>query len=242
MGKVKENALVITEKFPAEKYNLLEPIQTVAEISDIQKPVLSVVYISTNLDDKEIYEQEKAYVNKAGEHVPPKYAISKKGLTKLMRAAGIKMISSESLVPSTCQKCANINASIGKPVHCGACPNKDVKFRVTISVPSLTGEDTRVIATKEIIVADVIADMKSDKQVGEFLKFRSEICEAKALNRALREAMQIKGTYLIEELNKPFVVAYLVPNLDNEAVKAKAIDNFFASSSTFPPGTRLRIR
>lgn len=218
------NALVITEQYPSDKYNLLVPMQTVAEISDIQKPVMNVVYISTNPDDKEIYEQEKAYGGR-----PAKYAITKKGLTKLMRAAGIKILSSNPVVPTTCQKCANINAGIGKPVRCGGCSNKDVKYEVRISAPQLTGENIEIVAHKEIIVEDVIDGM-SDRQRMEFLKFRNEMCESKALNRALREAMQIKGTYLIEEFKKPFVVAYLVPNLDNETVKAEAVKNFFSSS------------
>ena len=57
------------------------------------------------------------------------------------------------------------------------------------------------------------------------------MCESKALNRALRTAMQIKGTYLIDEFKKPFVVAYLVPNLDNAAVREKAVESFFASKA-----------
>lgn len=223
------NALVITNQYPADKYNLLVPMQTVAEISDIQKPVMNVVYISTNLEDKEIYEQEKAYTDKYGKFFPSKYAIAKKGLTKLMRAAGIKILSSRPVVPSMCQKCANINKGIGKPVHCGACPNKDVKYEVRISVPQLTGENLEIVAHKEIIVDDVVDGM-TEKQKAEFLKYRNEMCESKALNRALRAAMQIKGTYLLEEFKKPFVVAYLVPNLDNKVVKEKAVEAFFSSS------------
>lgn len=222
--KAQTNALEITAQYPADRFNLLVPMQTVAEISEIHKPVMNVVQISTNLNDGEIYEQEKGYNGK-----PAKYAITKKGLTKLMRAAGIKIVSSKPVVPSTCQKCANINAGIGKPVRCGGCPNKDVKYEVRISVPQLTGENIEIVAHKEIIVEDVVAGM-SDRQRAEFLKFRNEMCESKALNRALREAMQIKGTYYLEEFKKPFVVAYLVPNLDHAAVREEAVKNFFSSS------------
>ncbi len=224
-----KNSLVITNDYPADKYNVLVPIRTVAEIAEIQRPVMNVVYISTNLKDKEIYEQEKARIDRNGQEVPPKYAIAKKGLTKLMIAAGIKISDSRPIVPSTCQKCANINAGIGKAVRCGACSNKDVKYEVRISVPQLTGENIEIVAHKEIIVDDAIVGM-SDRQITEFLKFRNEMCETKALNRALRSAMQIKSTYFLEELKKPFVVAYLVPNLDNAAVKEKAVEAFFSSS------------
>ena len=224
------NALMITQQYPAERYNLLVPMQTVAEIADIHKPVMNAVQISTNLADKEIYEQEKAKSAwKDRPATPASYALTKKGLNKLMRAAGIKILGTRPIIPSTCQKCAEVNRSIGRPVNCGACGNKDVKFEARISVPQLTGESIEIVAHKEIIVQDV-TDGMSDAQRKEFLKFRSEMCETKAINRALRAAMHIKSTYTIEELRKPFVVAYLVPNLNNEAVKAEAIRHMFTSA------------
>ena len=229
-------ALTIAQQYPPTQYNLLVPMQTVTEIADIQKPVMNSVSISTNLNDGEIYEMEKAkdewrdskgYVHKA---TPAKYALTKKGLTKLMRAAGIKILSSRPVVPSTCQKCAEVNRSIGKPIRCGGCPNKDVKHEVRISVPQLTGENVTIVAHKEIAVEDVTAGM-TEKQRAEFMKFRSEMCESKALNRALRTAMQIKSSYLIEEFKKPFVVAYLVPNLDNPAVREEAVKSMFGAAN-----------
>lgn len=217
-----KNALQITMKYPAEQYNLLVPMQTVTEIAEIHKPVMNVVKISTNLSDKEIYLQDKSKKDSDG------WALTKKGLNKLMRAAGIKILGTRPIVPSTCQKCAEVNKSIGRPVNCGACGNKDVKFEAKISVPQLTGENIEIVAHKEIIVEDAVVGM-SDNQRREFLKFRSEMCETKAINRALRAAMHIKGTYSLQELQKPFVVAYLVPNLDNEAVKQEAVRHFFSS-------------
>ena len=227
---MENNALMITQQYPAERYNLLVPMQTVAEIAEIHKPVMNAVQISTNLADGEIYEQEKAKAAwKDRPATPAKYALTKKGLNKLMRAAGIKILGTRPIVPSTCQKCAEVNRSIGRPVNCGACGNKDVKYEARISVPQLTGENIEFVAHKEIIVQDV-TDGMTDAQRREFLKFRSEMCETKAINRALRAAMHIKSTYTIEELRKPFVVAYLVPNLDNEAVREEAVRHFFTSS------------
>lgn len=218
-----KNALQITTQYPAERYNLLVPMQTVAEIAEIHKPVMNAVQISTNEADKEIYLQDKNKRNVDG------WALTKKGLNKLMRAAGIKILGTRPIVPSTCQKCAEVNRSIGRPVNCGTCGNKDVKFEARISVPQLTGENIEIVAHKEIIVADVTVGM-TEYQAKEFLKFRSEMCETKAINRALRAAMHIKGTYSLQELQKPFVVAYLVPNLDNEAVKQEAVRHFFTSA------------
>ena len=229
------NALQITQQYPAEKYNLLVPMQTVAEIADIHRPVMNAVQISTNLNDGEIYVQEKAkneWTDGSGRRhpaTPAKYALTKKGLNKLMRAAGIKILGTRPIVPATCQKCAEVNRSIGRPVNCGSCGNKDVKFEARISVPQLTGENIEIVAHKEIIVQDV-TDGMTVAQRKEFLKFRSEMCETKAINRALRAAMHIKGTYFLEELRKPFVVAYLVPNLDNETVKAEAVRHMFTTA------------
>ena len=180
----KHAALTIAQQYPPAQYNLLVPMQTVTEIADIQKPVMNSVKISTDLNDGEIYEMEKAkdewrdskgYVHKA---TPAKYALTKKGLTKLMRAAGIKILSSRPVVPSTCQTAG-----------------------------------------------------MTEKQRAEFMKFRSEMCESKALNRALRTAMQIKSSYLIEEFGKPFVVAYLVPNLDNPTVREEAVKSMFGAAN-----------
>ena len=62
------------------------------------------------------------------------------------------------------------------------------------------------------------------------MKHLPQICEAKALNGAIRTALHIKGTYKLEELKKPFVVAYLVPNLNHDEVIRAAIENMFQSS------------
>ncbi len=229
------NALQIVTQYPAERYNLLVPMQTVAEIAEIHKPVMNAVQISINEADKEIYLQDKSKRNADG------WALTKKALNKLMRAAGIKILGTRPIIPSTCQKCAEVNKSIGRPVNCGACGNKDVKFEARISVPQLTGENIEIVAHKEIIVQDVTVGM-SDNQCREFLKFRNEMCETKAINRALRAAMHIKGTYSLQELQKPFVVAYLVPNLDNEAVKAEAVRHFFSSAQELYGGHNTEAR
>ena len=220
MTRSSSNALMLSEQYPETKFNLLVPMKTVAEIAEIHKPVMNVVYISTNEADKEIYLQTK----------PDGWALTKKALTKLMRAAGIKVIKSEPMLPTKCEKCAAVNRGIGRPVNCGACPNKDVKHQVIISMPQLTGENVQVVGTKEILFDDVTATMTA-AQKAEFTKFRSEMCETKALNRALRIAMQIKSTYTKAELVKPFVVAYLVPNLDNPAVRSEAVKSFFGAAS-----------
>lgn len=233
---MENTSLSLIQSYPKDKFTLLVAIETVAKVSEIQSPVITAVSISTKLDDKEIYVQEKeraAYTDpktkKKYQSVPAKYALTKRGLTKLAEAAGIKMVSSEPVLPSTCQKCSTINRATGKFIPCGQCGNKDVKYKVTISVPQLTGETLYFTDHHEINIETATPGM-SDKQKAEFLRHLSQMCEAKALNGAIRTALQIKGTYLLEEFQKPFVVAYLVPNLDNPDVKRVAIESMFRST------------
>lgn len=231
---MENTSLSLIQQHP-EQYTMLIPIETVSQIPEIMAPTIKAVKISTDLNDKEIYEHEKAkkaYQGKDNKWYPPtpaRYAITKKGLTKLAEAAGIKQIESDSVLPTICQKCVAVNQHAGKVVQCGSCPSsQDVRYRVMIAVPQLTGETLYFVDHHEINVKDVVAGM-TDNQKKEFLKHRAQICEAKALNGAIRTALQIKGSYLIEEFEKPFVVGYLVPNLDNEAVKRVAIESMFQS-------------
>lgn len=229
------NELSLVKEFPKEKFNLLCNTDTVAAIPEIKSPVVQQVCLDTNPACGEVYihqKEKQAWTDRKGNYhpaTPDLYAITKNGLKKLADGAGIKMVSSEHVIPATCQKCVAVNQGSGKAVQCGNCKNKDVAFRVTISVPQLTGEVLMVADTNEIIVENATASM-SDNQKAEFMKFLPQICEAKALNGAIRTALHLKGTYTLQELQKPFVVAYLVPNLDNEDVKRAAIDSMFSSS------------
>lgn len=225
------NELSISKQYPANKYNLLGNTDVMVEIPDIKSPVVQAVQLDPNPDKGDVYIQQKSWTdNNIQKTYPQKYAITKNGLKKLADGAGIKMISSEHVIPTTCQKCVAVNQNTGKVFQCGNCRNKDVAYRVTISVPQLTGEVLTVEDTHEIIVDNVTPGM-SEKQKAEFMKHLPQICEAKALNGAIRTALHIKGTYSIEELQKPFVVAYLVPNLNHEEVKEVAIRNMFQSAS-----------
>ena len=229
------NELSIIKDYPQERYNLLGNTDIIVNIPEIKSPVIQTVRLNTDPQKGEVYIQQKAqeqYTDSKGRFhpsTPNLYAITKNGLKKLADGAGIKTLSSEHVIPTTCQKCVAINQHSGKVVQCGNCKNKDVAYRVTISVPQLTGEVLTVEDTHEIIVNNVTPGM-SEKQRAEFMKHLPQICEAKALNGAIRTALHIKGTYTLEELKKPFVVAYLVPNLDHEEVKKAAIENMFFSS------------
>ena len=218
------NELSISKQYPTNKYNLLGNTNIMVTIPDIKSPVIQVISLKTDPKDGEVYIQQKAsgeWTDKKGNYhpaTPNLYAITKNGLGRLADGAGITTLSSEHVIPTTCQKCVAVNQNSGRMVQCGNCKNKDVAYRVTISVPQLTGENLIVEDTHEIIVDNVTPGM-TEKQRSEFMKHLPQICEAKALNGAIRTALHIKGTYTLEEIQKPFVVAYLVPNLDHQEVK-----------------------
>lgn len=229
------NGLSISNQYPAEKFNLLGNTDVIAEIPDIKSPVVQVVRLSTDTSKGDVYihqHAKKEWTDKSGNFHPASpdlYAITKNGLKKLADGAGIKTVYSEHVIPSTCQKCVAANRGSGQAVQCGSCKNRDVAYHVMVSVPQLTGEVLTVEDTHEIIVDNVTPGM-TDKQRLEFMKHLPQICEAKALNGAIRTALHIKGTYTKQELQKPFIVAYLVPNLNNGEVKRIAIESMFQSS------------
>ncbi len=214
------NIIALDQQYPANQFNLLGNTAVMARIPDIKSPVIQVIKLDPDTSKGDVYYEKRTKL----------LAITKNGLKKLADGAGIKMISSEHVIPTTCQKCSAVNAASRTSPRCWECPNKDVAYRVTIAVPQLTGEIITVEDTHELIIEDVTRGM-SDNQKNEFMKHRSQICEAKALNGAIRTALHVKSGYTQQELQKPFVVAYLVPNLDQADVKRAAIEAMFASSS-----------
>lgn len=220
MSESTANVIALDRQYPADRFNLLGNTAIMAKIPAIKSPVIQVIKLDPDTNKGDVYYEKRTKL----------LAITKNGLKKLADGAGIKMISSEHVIPTTCQKCSAASAAAHAAPRCWDCPNKDVAYRVTIAVPQLTGEIITVEDTHEIIIDDVTRGM-TDNQKAEFMKHRAQICEAKALNGAIRTALHVKAGYTAQELQKPFVVAYLVPNLDQADVKRAAIEAMFASSS-----------
>ena len=126
------NELSISKQYPAEKYNLLGNTDVMVDVPDIKSPVVQTVLLDPDPRKGEVYIQQKAkdaYTDKKGithPATPNLYAITKNGLKRLADGAGIKMVSSEHVIPTTCQKCVAVNRNCGKVVQCGTCQNKDV--------------------------------------------------------------------------------------------------------------------
>lgn len=106
--------------------------------------------------------------------------------------------------------------------QCGSCKTKeDVAYQVTILVPEPSGGYRRYVATKEINKANYKG----------LLEHMAAQCETKALLRALRAGLGIKGAYTKEELLKPFAVAVVVLNATDPELKAALIHRFAIGES-----------
>jgi hypothetical protein len=214
-----ETALAIAKDYPQDKFNLLIPVRTMQELSPLHKVVINEVQISPDPKQKDTYSQSGGL------------ALTKNGLMKLMAAANIQIIDSRAVPPQRCNKCIEIAERTRQAPKCFECPYiDDIAHQVTIAVPEPSGTYRTVRATKEIRMEDAKATMK-DSEFKQFAKFKTEHCESKALNRALREGLMIKSTYTAQELQKPFAVALVMPNMSDPDLKAAMIERYANNAS-----------
>lgn len=224
LATINEKQIAILNEYPKEKYNVLIPVKTMQEISPLHKVIINQVTLSTNPNDNEVYQDSRD----STKNIPTKV-----GLTKLMTAANIQFVDSKQVLPSTCTKCMEKSKMLGKVSPCGNCNSKgDVAFTVTIAVPEPSGNFRMVKSTKELICEEVKKTMKKESQYSEWYKHRTAQCETKALLRALRTALMIKNGFTNQELLKPFVVAYVVPDMNNPEIKAAVAQRYASGAMT----------
>lgn len=213
-------ALEIAKQYPNDKYNLLVPIKTFQELSPLHKLVINEVQIDPSKESKDTYSQN-------GE-----LALTKKALMKLMAAANIQIIDSHTVPTQRCNKCIEIAKVTRLAPKCSDCAYiDDVAVQVTIAVPEPSGTYRMVRATKELRMEDEKPKYTSDKTFAQFKQFKTEHCESKALNRALREGLMIKSTYTLNELKKPFAVALVMPNMSDPDLKKAMIERYANNAS-----------
>lgn len=212
--------IAVLNDYPESKFNLLIPIKTLQELSPLHKVVINQVQINSDVNKKEVYKEKNGEL-----------ALTKKGLAKLMTAANIQMVESKPIPPQKCNRCAEIASKTKLAPKCYECPYvDDVAYQVTLAVPEPSGTWRKVTATKELRMSDMKESMK-ESQYKSFFPFRTEQCETKALNRALREALMINSTYRAQELQRPFVVAYIVPNMADEDMKKVMVQKYAESAN-----------
>lgn len=214
-----DHILSVLNDFPADKYNVLIPVATLQAVSGLQKMTVKKVQLDTKTtkDGKDNESGKDIYKEKNG-----RYAITKVGAMKLAAAANISIIESKSVMPTVCSKCIEMARATGKAASCGTCPHSgDVKYEVTIRVPEPGGGFRKITESREI---DSTIEKIPDA------KHKGAMAETKAFMRCIRAALTLASTYTKEELSKPFVIAYLVPNLDAPEIKNIIAESYLKSA------------
>lgn len=217
-----KNKLQVLNEFPLDKYIPLVPV-TLLEASGLTKLAVNMVKFSDNPADGDVYLRESKLVP------------TRKGLGRLMAAANIQQMPSENMLPTVCQKCAEVSARARMAPKCGECPSKeDVARQVSIKVPCMDGTYRTISFTKEIRMEEEKGRLKPN-QFNEMRSFRTEHAESKALNRCIRFALGLKSGYTPAEIKeKSFIIVYPVANLDDEDIKRAMIARLaFGSDALF---------
>jgi hypothetical protein len=139
-------------------------------------------------------------------------ALSKVGIVKLFNAAAISIAFSDRIDDAS------------DPYYCN--------WRVVVDIPQPDGKIQRRIANKVIDLrpgAAAITKLSGPDLENQRLRI-TEYAESKALNRVARDAMGLRQKYTVEELQKPWLIPVLVPDLDitdpeiKRMVAAKQLD------------------
>jgi RNA polymerase subunit RPABC4/transcription elongation factor Spt4 len=206
--------------YPAEKFNRLFPA-TLTQISPLHKVMVNIVSIDPIPEHGEVYKQT------SGNGL----SLTKIACLKLMTAANVIMEDSKPILPKACQRCTEIAKMTRLAPQCGTCETKkDVAYQVSILVPEPSGGHRRYIATKEIALEDYLVKKGAQEHM-------AAQCETKALLRALRAGLGIKGAYSAQELNKPFAVALVVLNTTDPDLKQALIQRYAAGHDALFGGT-----
>ena len=221
--------IVQLNKYPPERYNVLVPVTTMQVASNLQLITVSEVQLDTRQGPNNDGPSKDIYFEKSASA----YAITKVGGMKLAAAANISIVETAPGRTEGCQRCIEMARATGKPRVCGTCEHvHDVAVTVTVRVPEPSGGFRLMKATREIDCTLEAARMKGGaggQQYQRFLPYRTAMAESKAFMRAIRAALGLAGTYRIEDLRKPFIVARVVPNLDAPEIKQAVAGSYLQS-------------
>ncbi|MFZ3132702.1 MAG: hypothetical protein WA125_16775 [Desulfosporosinus sp.] len=207
------NALTIASinNYPVDQFNRLFPA-TMTEISPLHKVMVNIVKIDTDPVAKDVYKQKQTV----------ELSLTKIACLKLMTAANVIMEESKPILPKNCRRCVDISKSTRLAPQCNGCPTRDDEaYQVSILVPEPSGGYRKYTATKEVTKQDTLAKKNPLEHMGAN-------CETKALLRALRAGLGLKGSYTAKELEKPFAVALVVLNTTDPELKAALIKRYAA--------------
>lgn len=171
------------ERFP-QSFNMLVDIQSVQEFSDLYRPVINLVQISTDPEDGDIYFQKNA-VDPRGEKYPsedPRFSLTNRGLMKIRSAADAQFVEVRTEADYK---------------------NQVVTAFVEMEFHSPTGGWARFTDSKTRSMVTKYRNGNSSADVEAAQK-----AIAGAQNRCVRKVFNIKNHYSLAQLGNPFVIVY----------------------------------
>lgn len=217
--------LLDLNSFDRNVFNVLMPVTKMAAQSDLQRVMVNVVTLDCRQDQSNKGPSKDIYYEKSC----GQYAITKVGGMKLAAAANISVASTTTGRSQACERCIDMAKATGKAQPCGSCPHVyDTKVTVTLRVPEPSG-GFRLIAASREFDAVTECDNMSDAQRKRVIANRAAVVESKAFMRAIRAALGISGSYTMDDIRKPFVIAHIVPNLNAPEIREVMASNVMAS-------------
>lgn len=226
----KDDALKMLQDLRARGCHLLIPTtQHVASLSDQFEIIVESVRLSGHPKDRDVYPHEtSAYNYQGGDWKNPAQAkaqtvrLTKHGLEKLNILAGIMWS------PSLCREICDPNVpgriayeavgGVRKPDGTPYFISKIYAMDIEVERQKLESLYAKKDAsTREYCVTRDLLQKKSNQ---------ATLCESGAKNRVTREILNLKNFYTVEEMDREFVMARIVPKLDlkDEYTKRRLID------------------
>ncbi|PNT91267.1 hypothetical protein [Clostridium thermosuccinogenes] len=204
------------EKNP-QWFNMMVDVQSIQDVGPMYKPVINLVFLSTDLEDFEIYRQKKAKDPEGNDYNEPRYAIASKGLFRIRSAADARFVDTDIYQDKE---------------------NKTVTATVTMQFRNPSGGWATITQSKT-----VNSYVKySGKETND--PDAAQKAETGAQNRCIRKAFNIKPHYSLEQLKKPFVAIYfeLDETRDRDVKMAKIAAAMGPSTLLYgSPAKRLQL-
>jgi hypothetical protein len=173
--------------------NLLSPVSAVDTIPQMHAVSFRYVF----LDEGDVYRGQQFC--QENERAP-----SRQGLLKLWRTAA------------------------GRDVYSKRVDDNDEHVRtyeVAVALKSIDGREVQTIKQKEVDLrpGSPQVERMTDKQLAHNRQMIGTFAEGKAHNRAVRQAMNLKQKYTLQQLERPFIIPVLLPMLDTSDVQIRRL-------------------
>jgi hypothetical protein len=185
------------EEMKRKGLHVLVPTQFQSQVSSLWQGVYEAVLLSPVPEHKDCWPLPGG---------GGKVGLSKTGLMKIARAAGIELYKSE--VEERSVGYIRTAATIRQRNASGAWEyTKATKsFERAILLEEELATQMSKVGKKFGPINDAEAQSKAEATIRRFWKFNSERCETGAFLRCIRSVLSIRGDYSPQELTKPFIV------------------------------------